>query len=349
MCIAARPAETNGSRSPKVCRKATATSTCCVRRWRSIRSIRAVCTSAPPAAKCTRRPMPAIVGMPIVRDLPAVLSVEVQTLPESGHDHESYFRRICGRWQRSAARCSSRLRVRSRSARSSTRSRLAIRCCRARSATTSRKQRRAFVRFFACQEDLSHESLDAPLPDGGRIGSRAFSGRGRDRRRYILVPVYALTTRRVVRNVSLISAPILAATACADLKNFSLPNTKITLAESVAAGAFRPPAGDKGGAAAVRRSPGVLPRTGDAHAHQRFRYQDRAVDARRGKLEREISRHRQWRIRRRGQLYPQVRSPTPCAVDTRRPATIPDTKAARTMPSATRKRSRISAIARRTK
>jgi hypothetical protein len=26
-------------------------------------------------------------------------------------------------------------------------------------------QRRAFVRFFACQEDLSHESPDAPLPD----------------------------------------------------------------------------------------------------------------------------------------------------------------------------------------
>jgi sulfur-carrier protein len=26
-------------------------------------------------------------------------------------------------------------------------------------------ERRAFVRFFACQEDLSHESPDAPLPD----------------------------------------------------------------------------------------------------------------------------------------------------------------------------------------
>lgn len=26
-------------------------------------------------------------------------------------------------------------------------------------------QRRAFVRFFACQDDLSHESPDAPLPD----------------------------------------------------------------------------------------------------------------------------------------------------------------------------------------
>ena len=26
-------------------------------------------------------------------------------------------------------------------------------------------QRRAFVRFFACEQDLSHESPDAPLPD----------------------------------------------------------------------------------------------------------------------------------------------------------------------------------------
>jgi len=26
-------------------------------------------------------------------------------------------------------------------------------------------QRRAFVRFFACEEDWSHESHDAPLPD----------------------------------------------------------------------------------------------------------------------------------------------------------------------------------------
>jgi hypothetical protein len=27
------------------------------------------------------------------------------------------------------------------------------------------KQRRPYVRFFACQEDLSHESIDAPLPE----------------------------------------------------------------------------------------------------------------------------------------------------------------------------------------
>jgi len=27
------------------------------------------------------------------------------------------------------------------------------------------KQRRAFIRFFACQQDLSNESPDAPLPE----------------------------------------------------------------------------------------------------------------------------------------------------------------------------------------
>jgi hypothetical protein len=27
------------------------------------------------------------------------------------------------------------------------------------------KERRAFLRFFACEEDLSHEPPDAPLPD----------------------------------------------------------------------------------------------------------------------------------------------------------------------------------------
>jgi len=29
----------------------------------------------------------------------------------------------------------------------------------------STKQRRAFLRFFACQEDLTHQSPDAPLPE----------------------------------------------------------------------------------------------------------------------------------------------------------------------------------------
>jgi hypothetical protein len=32
-------------------------------------------------------------------------------------------------------------------------------------------QRRAFVRFFACEEDWSHEPADAPLPDAVAVGA----------------------------------------------------------------------------------------------------------------------------------------------------------------------------------
>ena len=35
-------------------------------------------------------------------------------------------------------------------------------------------QRRPFVRFFACSEDLSHESPDAPLPEAVRSGAEPF-------------------------------------------------------------------------------------------------------------------------------------------------------------------------------
>ncbi len=35
-------------------------------------------------------------------------------------------------------------------------------------------QRRPFVRFFACEEDLSHESTDAPLPDAVATGAEPF-------------------------------------------------------------------------------------------------------------------------------------------------------------------------------
>jgi sulfur-carrier protein len=35
-------------------------------------------------------------------------------------------------------------------------------------------QRRAFVRFFACEQDLSHEPPDAPLPDAVALGTEPF-------------------------------------------------------------------------------------------------------------------------------------------------------------------------------
>jgi molybdopterin synthase sulfur carrier subunit len=36
------------------------------------------------------------------------------------------------------------------------------------------QQRRPFVRFFACQEDLSHEPPDAPLPEAVASGAEPF-------------------------------------------------------------------------------------------------------------------------------------------------------------------------------
>ena len=35
-------------------------------------------------------------------------------------------------------------------------------------------QRRAFLRFFACKEDLSHESMDAPLPAAVANGAEPY-------------------------------------------------------------------------------------------------------------------------------------------------------------------------------
>ena len=35
-------------------------------------------------------------------------------------------------------------------------------------------RRRPFVRFFACEQDLSHESPDAPLPDAVARGTEPF-------------------------------------------------------------------------------------------------------------------------------------------------------------------------------
>ena len=67
----------------------------------------------------------------------------------------------------------SKSRVRSRNAQCSMRSRPVIQCCgndpRPRDA-----KRRAFVRFFACGEDLSHESPDTPLPEAIATGAQPF-------------------------------------------------------------------------------------------------------------------------------------------------------------------------------
>jgi hypothetical protein len=38
----------------------------------------------------------------------------------------------------------------------------------------STRQRRPFIRFFACKQDLSHESPDSPLPDAVATGAEPF-------------------------------------------------------------------------------------------------------------------------------------------------------------------------------
>lgn len=35
-------------------------------------------------------------------------------------------------------------------------------------------KRRAFIRFFACEQDLSHEPADAPLPEAVATGAEPF-------------------------------------------------------------------------------------------------------------------------------------------------------------------------------
>ena len=42
------------------------------------------------------------------------------------------------------------------------------------------QRRRAYVRFFACERDLSHETPDAPLPQDVASGARAVPRRRRD-------------------------------------------------------------------------------------------------------------------------------------------------------------------------
>ena len=60
------------------------------------------------------------------------------------------------------------------SARSSTPSRPPIRCCAERSAITSPSSAGRSSGFFACEEDLTHEPPDAPLPDAVALGAEPF-------------------------------------------------------------------------------------------------------------------------------------------------------------------------------
>ena len=167
---AAGPAATSGRRSRTACRRATATSTCCATRWPSTRSIRAACTSAPPAGRCTRRPTPATAGRPssaIFRPCCPSRSRrchDPRRAPAPSADAGARRRRGGARRRGPGHAALGPRRARGR----------AIRCCAGRSATTSRSERRPFVRFFACEQDLSHEPPDTPLPDAVARGAEPF-------------------------------------------------------------------------------------------------------------------------------------------------------------------------------
>ena len=101
----------------------------------------------------------------IVRDLPAVLSVEVQTLHEPvSAGFVSPSPPTCEPWRGSTARSSSRspAPVTSDSILDALEARYPMLRGTIRDHVTH--QRRPFVRFFACMEDLSNEPTDLPLP-----------------------------------------------------------------------------------------------------------------------------------------------------------------------------------------
>ena len=79
--IAAAAAATSGSRSPTACRKATATSTCCATPWPSTRLDECGVYFGTTGGQVYASADAGDNWTAIVRDLPAVLSVEVQTLP----------------------------------------------------------------------------------------------------------------------------------------------------------------------------------------------------------------------------------------------------------------------------
>ena len=95
----------------------------------------------------------------------------------------------------------------------------------------------------------------------------------------------------------------MAPQSCASLASLRLPDTTITLAQTIAAGAFRLPTPAGGAPAAgaqeaIQRSAGFCRVAADDEAVQRFRHQDRSMAAGVG-LERQVPGNRQRRVCRR--------------------------------------------------
>ena len=100
-----------------------------------------------------------------------------------------------------------------------------------------------------------------------------------------------------------VAASAHVATSCETLKATPLPHTTITAADTVAQGAFT-------GASArgydYKTLSRLLPRPGRDCADERFTYRVRSVDASQ-RLERQVPRYRQRRVRRRDHLLPAGR------------------------------------------
>ena len=73
------------------------------------------------------------------------------------------------------------------------------------------QRRRPFVRFFACEQDLSHEAPDAPLPEAVAAGAEPFLivgaiaggaiGRAAPGPEPVLDPAAAVPNRRLLRKL----------------------------------------------------------------------------------------------------------------------------------------------------
>ena len=126
-----------------------------------LRSIRAASTSAPPAGRCTPRPIPATTGRPsstICRRCCRWKSRPCHDPRRAAHTSAAAGEDRAGgrapgrRRPRPSTRCWMRWRARIPVLRGTIRDHVT-------------KERRAFIRFFACGEDWSHEPPDMPLPE----------------------------------------------------------------------------------------------------------------------------------------------------------------------------------------
>ena len=111
---------------------------------------------------------------------------------------------------------------------------------------------------------------------------------------------------------------------CSDLSSLSLPNTKVTAASEVAAGAFAPPGGASGGAA-FAKLPAFCRVAATLTPSQRLRHQDRSLAAVE-RLERQAAGGRQRRVGRARSAT--RRWPRLSRAATRRPPPTPATSAA---------------------